>query len=71
MFLQTGGHLQLQLHKVIIQIFSDEECGRDKNYDSDIHICAGIKEGGKGQCTVSLYILPRKNEKSVPISATD
>uniref|UniRef100_A0A1I8M6P2 Uncharacterized protein n=1 Tax=Musca domestica TaxID=7370 RepID=A0A1I8M6P2_MUSDO len=48
----TGGVVQKQLQKVDLQIFSDEECSR--RHGIDIHptnLCAGVPEGGKGQCS--------------------
>lgn len=50
--LQTGGVVQQQLMKVELQIFSDEECSR--LHETHLHasqICAGVPEGGKGQCS--------------------
>ncbi|KAH8415355.1 hypothetical protein KR222_005004 [Zaprionus bogoriensis] len=48
----TGGVVQQQLQKVQLQIFSDEECSR--LHGTQLHssqICAGVPEGGKGQCS--------------------
>lgn len=49
------------LQRVDIKVYSDEDCERiyatkgptDRKY----HICAGVPEGGKGQCSVSVYLL--------------
>lgn len=50
---QTGGHLTEDLHKVTLFAFREQICHvSDARYDADIHICAGIEGGGKGQCTV-------------------
>ncbi|XP_017477020.1 PREDICTED: trypsin-1-like [Rhagoletis zephyria] len=48
----TGGIIQKQLQKVHLQIFSDEECSQ--RHGTQLHattICAGVPEGGKGQCS--------------------
>ncbi|XP_061397643.1 chymotrypsin-2-like [Musca vetustissima] len=48
----TGGVVQQHLQKVDLEIFSDAECSR--RHGIDIHptnICAGVPEGGKGQCS--------------------
>ncbi|KAH8238769.1 hypothetical protein KR038_011687 [Drosophila bunnanda] len=50
--LQTGGSVQEQLQKVQLQVFSDEECSeRHQTQLHDSQICAGLPEGGKGQCS--------------------
>jgi trypsin len=44
------------LQKVYIEVYSDDDCERihavtgptDRKY----HVCAGVPEGGKGQCSV-------------------
>ncbi|XP_039958790.1 serine protease 53 [Bactrocera tryoni] len=48
----TGGVIQKQLQKVHLQIFSDEECSQ--RHGTQLHpttICAGVPEGGRGQCS--------------------
>ncbi|XP_067640818.1 trypsin-1 [Eurosta solidaginis] len=48
----SGGVLQKQLQKVHLQIFSDDECSQ--RHETQIHattICAGVPEGGRGQCS--------------------
>ncbi|XP_073832480.1 trypsin-1-like [Musca autumnalis] len=48
----TGGVVQKHLQKVDLEIFGDAECSR--RHGIDIHptnICAGVPEGGKGQCS--------------------
>ncbi|XP_023172209.2 trypsin-1 [Drosophila hydei] len=48
----TGGALQLKLQKAQLQVFSDEECSR--RHETQLHrsqLCAGLPEGGKGQCS--------------------
>ncbi|XP_017062895.1 trypsin-1 [Drosophila eugracilis] len=48
----TGGVVQQQLQKVRLQVFSDEECSeRHQTQLHDSQICAGLPEGGKGQCS--------------------
>uniref|UniRef100_A0A1A9X1D6 Peptidase S1 domain-containing protein n=1 Tax=Glossina brevipalpis TaxID=37001 RepID=A0A1A9X1D6_9MUSC len=47
----TGGMIQKCLQKVDLQIFDDQNCS--ERYDLKLHnstICAGVPEGGKGQC---------------------
>lgn len=47
-----GGVVQQQLQKVQLQVFSDEECS--ERHQTQLHasqICAGVPEGGKGQCS--------------------
>lgn len=56
---QTGGTYQTTLQEVGLIVFSDEECAR-RHSDGPPHesnICGGVPEGGKGQCSVSNYIL--------------
>ncbi|GLV32206.1 uncharacterized protein CBL_11837 [Carabus blaptoides fortunei] len=49
---KTGGRIMIFLQKVDIHIFSDEVCqGMEVLYDSDFHMCGGLRGGGKGQCT--------------------
>ncbi|KAH8245032.1 hypothetical protein KR032_004265 [Drosophila birchii] len=49
---KTGGSVQKQLQKVQLQVFSDEECSeRHQTQLHDSQICAGLPEGGKGQCS--------------------
>ncbi|XP_053948632.1 trypsin isoform X1 [Anastrepha ludens] len=48
----TGGSIQKHLQKVHLQIFSDEECSQ--RHGTQLHattICAGVPEGGRGQCS--------------------
>ncbi|XP_034478126.1 trypsin-1 [Drosophila innubila] len=48
----TGGSVQKQLMKVELQVFSDSECS--DRHQVQLHssqICAGVPEGGKGQCS--------------------
>ncbi|KAH8419888.1 hypothetical protein KR009_003487 [Drosophila setifemur] len=48
----TGGVVQRQLQKVHLQVFSDQECS--ERHQTQLHasqICAGVPEGGKGQCS--------------------
>ncbi|XP_017054992.1 trypsin-1 [Drosophila ficusphila] len=48
----TGGVVQRHLQKVILHVFSDEECS--ERHQTQLHnsqICAGWPEGGKGQCS--------------------
>ncbi|KAH8273439.1 hypothetical protein KR018_000612 [Drosophila ironensis] len=49
---QTGGVVQTQLQKVPLQVFSDGECS--ERHEQQLHasqICAGVPEGGQGQCS--------------------
>ncbi|KAF5289133.1 hypothetical protein FQR65_LT02023 [Abscondita terminalis] len=48
-----NGEVLSQLHKVDIFVYSDEACKRihGKNITTAVHICAGVPEGGKGQCS--------------------
>ncbi|XP_075155389.1 trypsin isoform X1 [Haematobia irritans] len=49
---ETGGYIQKHLQKVDLDVFSDAECSR--RHGLQIHssnICAGVPEGGKGQCS--------------------
>ncbi|KAH8357936.1 hypothetical protein KR200_001375 [Drosophila serrata] len=49
---KTGGSVQEQLQKVQLQVFSDKECSeRHQVQLHDSQICAGLPEGGKGQCS--------------------
>lgn len=53
----VGGVIQTHLQKVDLETMTDDEC-RKLHFDK-IHttnICAGVKGGGKGQCTVSTTI---------------
>ncbi|XP_034672099.1 trypsin-1 [Drosophila subobscura] len=48
----TGGVVQQQLQKVQLQVFSDADCS--ERHQTQLHasqICAGVPEGGKGQCS--------------------
>ncbi|KAM8719805.1 hypothetical protein ACLKA7_005947 [Drosophila subpalustris] len=48
----TGGVVQQRLMKVELQVFSDAECS--DRHQMQLHssqICAGVPEGGKGQCS--------------------
>ncbi|KAH8270937.1 hypothetical protein KR044_001912, partial [Drosophila immigrans] len=48
----TGGVVQQQLMKVQLQVFSDQDCS--SRHQVQLHasqICAGVPEGGKGQCS--------------------
>lgn len=43
------------LQRVGILVYSDEDCSRahGSSVNSAYHVCAGVPEGGKGQCSVS------------------
>lgn len=45
------------LQRVDLKVYSDEECERIHALTSpasrEYHVCAGVDEGGKGQCNVS------------------
>ena len=51
--LQTGGSSQKTLQEVDLKIYSDAECTERHKGDTsgDYHICGGVDEGGKGQCS--------------------
>lgn len=54
---QSGGRVTPDLKKVHINVYSDGECmeaHRNKT-NSEHHLCAGVTEGGKGQCNVSIH----------------
>ncbi|XP_037932410.1 chymotrypsin-2-like [Teleopsis dalmanni] len=48
----TGGVIQNRLQKVELQTFTDDECSR--RHEVQLHtttLCAGVPNGGKGQCS--------------------
>ncbi|TMW54320.1 hypothetical protein DOY81_000593 [Sarcophaga bullata] len=49
----TGGSSQKTLQEVDLKIYSDAECTERHNGDTsgEYHICGGVDEGGKGQCS--------------------
>ncbi|KAH8295323.1 hypothetical protein KR018_009991, partial [Drosophila ironensis] len=49
----TGGSVQTTLQEVSLKIYSDEECTARHGGQTDpkFHICGGVDEGGKGQCS--------------------
>ncbi|XP_034116861.1 chymotrypsin-2 [Drosophila nasuta] len=49
----TGGTIQTTLQRVGLKIYSDAECTSRHNGATDgrYHICGGVDEGGKGQCS--------------------
>ncbi|XP_026839785.1 chymotrypsin-2 [Drosophila erecta] len=49
----TNGSVQKTLQEVSLKIYSDEECTARHNGQTDprYHICGGVDEGGKGQCS--------------------
>jgi Trypsin. len=52
--LQTGGPSSDTLQMVNLTTYSDEECQEVlPGYVTASNICAGVPEGGKGQCGVS------------------
>ncbi|EDV98544.1 chymotrypsin-2 [Drosophila grimshawi] len=50
---KTGGQVQKNLQQVQLKVYSDDECVlRHKgSTDPRYHICGGVDEGGKGQCS--------------------
>ncbi|XP_013118373.2 trypsin-1 [Stomoxys calcitrans] len=49
---ETGGYIQNHLQKVDLDVFSDAECSRRHGIPMHAsNICAGVPEGGKGQCS--------------------
>lgn len=50
----TEGVIMTTLQEVNLIVFSDEECRRRHNsVIHPSHICGGVPEGGRGQCSVS------------------
>ncbi|XP_017020396.1 chymotrypsin-2-like [Drosophila kikkawai] len=49
----TGGVIQNTLQEVGLKVYSDEECTARHEGETDprYHICGGVDEGGKGQCS--------------------
>ncbi|XP_065354166.1 mite allergen Der p 3-like [Calliphora vicina] len=48
----TGGYIQSNLQEVNLKIYSDAECNsRHNGATTADHICGGVDEGGKGQCS--------------------
>ncbi|XP_041675067.1 chymotrypsin-2 [Drosophila eugracilis] len=49
----TGGTIQTTLQEVGLKVYSDEECTErhEGRTDPRYHICGGVDEGGKGQCS--------------------
>ncbi|XP_065354168.1 mite allergen Der p 3-like [Calliphora vicina] len=48
----TGGYIQSVLQEVDLKIYSDKDCNAKHNGTTTYHhICAGVDEGGKGQCS--------------------
>ncbi|XP_016961293.1 chymotrypsin-2 [Drosophila biarmipes] len=49
----TGGYIQSTLQEVGLKIYSDAECTErhEGRTDPRYHICGGVDEGGKGQCS--------------------
>ncbi|EDW66510.1 chymotrypsin-2 [Drosophila virilis] len=49
----TGGSIQTTLQQVQLKVYSDEECvaRHQGSTDPRYHICGGVDEGGKGQCS--------------------
>ncbi|KAH8294048.1 hypothetical protein KR054_007729 [Drosophila jambulina] len=50
---ETYGSVQETLQEVSLKIYSDEECTmrHEGQTDPKYHICGGVDEGGKGQCS--------------------
>ncbi|XP_017122449.2 transmembrane protease serine 9 [Drosophila elegans] len=49
----TGGSIQTTLQEVGLKVYSDAECEsrHEGRTDRRYHICGGVDEGGKGQCS--------------------
>ncbi|XP_020817370.1 chymotrypsin-2-like [Drosophila serrata] len=49
----TGGYIQNNLQEVGLKVYSDAECTlrHEGRTDPRYHICGGVDEGGKGQCS--------------------
>lgn len=56
-YLQSTEDIPDILQKVDLQVFSDDDCEQLHNNDTDrrYNVCAGVPEGGKGQCNVCIY----------------
>lgn len=51
-FSQSGGSIQNRLQEVDLFVVSNADCKRLHQFDIyDTNLCAGIEEGGKGQCS--------------------
>ncbi|EDW13953.1 chymotrypsin-2 [Drosophila mojavensis] len=50
---ETGGSIQTTLQQVHLKVYSDTECVARHGGSTDpaYHICGGVDEGGKGQCS--------------------
>ncbi|XP_054729908.1 trypsin-like [Anastrepha obliqua] len=49
---ETGGSIQTVIQEVDLKIYSDAECTeRHNGRTTTDHICGGVDEGGKGQCS--------------------
>jgi len=50
---KTGGSVQGDLKRVDILVYTDADCSRahGSRVDSRYHVCSGVPEGGKGQCS--------------------
>ncbi|KAH8382773.1 hypothetical protein KR009_005191, partial [Drosophila setifemur] len=50
---ETGGSVQNTLQEVSLKIYSDVECTllHGGKTDPKYHLCSGVDEGGKGQCS--------------------
>ncbi|XP_055913461.1 chymotrypsin-1-like [Eupeodes corollae] len=49
---KSGGKIQTHLQKVELKVFSKKECSeRHHELIHKTNICAGVEEGGKGQCS--------------------
>lgn len=53
---QTGGDIQTTLQKVNLEVYSHSECSSRHIYEVfPSNICAGVEDGGRGQCSVCIY----------------
>lgn len=54
--MQSGGSLQDSLKRADIILYTDEYCKafHGREVDFRYHVCAGVPEGGKGECNVSI-----------------
>ncbi|KAF2882711.1 hypothetical protein ILUMI_23444 [Ignelater luminosus] len=49
----TGGNVMEHLQRVDLIVYTDEDClkAHGSDVDSRYHLCGGVPEGGKGQCS--------------------
>lgn len=61
----TGGYIQRTLQQVDLMVFSDEECRNLHNSPiHPSHICSGVPEGGRGQCSGDSGMRNNRNQRT-------